>query len=39
MTAIPEQEWQKVEARKTRLAGQWERAATSAVDQLNERPI
>jgi hypothetical protein len=34
--AIRDEEWSRVEQRKTRLAAQWERAATSAVDQLND---
>src|SRR5438128_1463588 len=36
VTAIAEQEWQQVAARKTRLAAQWEQVATKAVDQLND---
>src|SRR5262249_54493941 len=36
VTAIAEQEWQQVAARKVRLAAQWERAATKAVDQIND---
>ena len=36
VTAIAEQEWQQVAARKARLAAQWEQAATKAVDQLND---
>jgi hypothetical protein len=36
VTAIAEQEWQQVAARKGRLAAQWERVATKAVDQLND---
>jgi hypothetical protein len=36
ISAIAEQEWRKVEERKTRLAAQWEQVATRAVDQLNE---
>ena len=36
VTAIAEQEWQQVAARKVRLAAQWEQAATKAVDQLND---
>ena len=34
--AIRDQAWQQVEARKARLAAQWEQAATKAVDQLND---
>ena len=36
VTAIAEQEWQQVAARKARLAAQWEQVATKAVDQLND---
>ena len=36
MTAIAEQNWQQVAARKGRLAAQWEQVATKAVDQLND---
>jgi DNA-binding transcriptional MocR family regulator len=36
VTAIAEQEWQRVAARKQRLAAQWEQAATKAIDQLND---
>jgi hypothetical protein len=36
VVAIRNQDWQQVEARKTRLAAQWELAATKAVDQLND---
>ena len=36
VTAIAEQEWQQVAARKQRLAAQWEQIATKAVDQLND---
>ena len=37
MTAIAEQEWQQVEARKQRIVAQCERNATLAADQLSER--
>jgi hypothetical protein len=36
VVAIRDQDWQQVAARKTRLAAQWERVATKAVDQLND---
>ncbi|HSS16543.1 MAG TPA: hypothetical protein VLQ29_06145 [Candidatus Dormibacteraeota bacterium] len=36
VVAIRDQEWQQVAARKTRLAAQWEQAATKSVDQLND---
>jgi DNA-binding NarL/FixJ family response regulator len=35
VTAIRDQDWQQVAARKERLAAQWEQVATKAVDQLN----
>jgi DNA-binding NarL/FixJ family response regulator len=34
VSAIARQEWIQVETRKTRLAAQWEQAATKSVDQL-----
>jgi hypothetical protein len=37
VTAIAEQEWQQVEARKQRIVAQCERNATLAADQLSER--
>jgi hypothetical protein len=37
VTAIAEQEWQQVEARKARIAAQCEAVATKAFDQLNDR--
>ena len=37
VTAVAEQEWQQVEARKARIAAQCERNATLAADQLTER--
>jgi hypothetical protein len=36
VTAIAEQEWQQVAARKARLAAQWEQVATKAIAQLND---
>jgi len=36
VTAIAEQEWQQVAARKGRLAAQWEQVATKAINQLND---
>jgi Homeodomain-like domain len=36
VVAIREQDWQQVEARKARLAAQWEQVSTKAVDQLND---
>jgi transposase len=37
VTAIAEQEWQRVEARKARIASQAERAATLAADRINAK--
>jgi hypothetical protein len=37
VTAIAEQEWQQVEARKARIAAQAERIATLAADRLNKK--
>jgi len=37
VTAVAEQEWQQVAARKTRIAAQCEAVATKAFDQLNDR--
>ena len=37
MTAIAEEEWQQVEARKARIAAQAERIATLAADRLNKK--
>ena len=37
VTAIAEQEWQQVDARKQRIVAQCERNATLAADQLSER--
>ena len=37
VTAIAEQEWHQVEARKQRIVAQCERNATLAADQLSER--
>ena len=37
VTAIAEQEWQQVDARKQRIVAQCERNATLAADQLAER--
>jgi hypothetical protein len=36
VTAIAEQEWQRVDARKARIAAQAEQIATKAAEQLNE---
>jgi transposase len=37
VTAVAEQEWQRVEARKQRIAAQAERAATQAFDRINAK--
>jgi hypothetical protein len=37
VTAVAEQEWQQVAARKARIAAQCEAVATKAFDQLNDR--
>ena len=37
VTAVAEQEWQQVEARKARIAAQAERAATKAFDRINKK--
>jgi hypothetical protein len=37
VTAVAEQEWRQVEARKMRIAAQAERAATKAFDLLNQK--
>ena len=37
VTAIAEQEWHQVKARKARIAAQAERAATSAFDRINNK--
>ena len=37
VTAIAEQEWQQVEARKARIAAQAERSATLAADRINAK--
>src|SRR5262249_19816309 len=37
VTAVAAQEWEQVAARKYRIAGQAERAATRAFDELNQR--
>ena len=37
VTAVADQEWQQVEARKVRIAAQVERAATSAFDRINQK--